>query len=167
MGSEKNPLDEYFQEKTAVSFGRGFAAGAFGQDAGRLGMRAGKSVAQGAMGAAGALAVGAAGMGAQMLYDAATKSRDFKAMLESNPDLIEAQQEDPKRFNQMFTTLRTFNPSFSRDPLVAGGMMRQMHEAPNGIAGLMSTALDSRDKLNKNPLSEQVSRAALSRGKRE
>jgi len=93
-----------------------------------------------------AVGVGIAGVGAAAgkIFDAATKSHDFKQMLSANPDLQEHHEADPKRFNMMFSTLRTMNPEFSKDPLVAGAFMRQMHESPTGIGGIASEALKHR-----------------------
>ena len=83
----------------------------------------------------------------QKLYDAATKTRDFKSMLEANPDLMQMQQEKPKQFNQMFTSLRTFTPEFSRDPVVAGTYMRQMMENPIGAGGIITQGIMPHAKL--------------------
>ncbi len=169
MGSEKNPVEEYLQEKTAGPFsglGSGFRQGFVGQGASVLGKDIGSAVRSGLLGGVGSLAVGALGMGAQRLYDAATKANDFRAMLEANPHLVPKQQEDPKRFNQIFTTLRTFNPGFSKDPLVAGSMVEHMLDNQTGISGLMGEALKSRDSL-RNPLFDQVPRAILESGKKQ
>jgi hypothetical protein len=111
----------------------------------------GHALGQKAMGAgaavAGASVAALAGMALTKVYDAATKSRDFKSMLAENADLAEAYQEDPKMFNRMFSTLRTFNPTFSKDPIVAGAYMRQMTEDPNHAGAVAVEALQHRDKL--------------------
>lgn len=121
----KNPVEEFLIEK------RAFGAGAVGKlralggkvapTLGRMGEQAGAAALAG-VGAAGfAGLVGAAGK----LYDAATKTRDFQNMLEANPDLHEHLQQDPAGFNRMFTSLRRFAPEFTKEPVVAGTLMRR------------------------------------------
>jgi len=110
--------------------------------------RFGQHFSHAAVGGLATAAVGAGITGAAMavnhILDAATKSSDFKQMLAANEDLHEHYNTDPKRFNMMFSTLRTMNPEFSKDPLVAGAFMRQMHESPTGIAGIAGEALKHR-----------------------
>lgn len=181
MATDKNPLDEYLEEKQAAGFLSGLGGGiqrglgaaipsghalpheVFSGAA--FGRTIGSAVGRGAMAAAGAAAIGLAGAGAQKLYDAATKNRDFKRMLDLNPDLAERHQENPRMFNQMFSTLRTFNPSFSRDPLVAGTYMRQMSEDPMHAGGKVVETLTYRDKMGP-PTSEGIMRAALGGNRR-
>jgi hypothetical protein len=76
--------------------------------------------------------------------DAATKGRDFRSMMEANEDLHMHHEQDPKRFNLMFSTLRNVNPEFSKDPLIAGSFMRRMIESPMGIGGIAGEALKHR-----------------------
>ena len=109
-----NPIEAYLQEKRA-GFGGDFVGGLgrpFGGGAGFASTLGSGLSGAAAMGLAGAT-IAATGKGVQKLYDAATKSRDFKNMLEANPDLAEHHAENPQRFNQMFSTLRTFNPAFT------------------------------------------------------
>lgn len=160
MASEKNPIGEYLKEKKAVSFLQGMRAGAMGQGPGRLGTEVGRSLVTGGLYAAGAAGVGALGAGASKLYDAVTKSHDFKSMLEYNPDLVEAHQRDPKMFNQMFSTLRTLNPQFSKDPLVAGTYMREMSSDPMHAGGKAVEALQHSDK-QRPTFGSSVTQAAL------
>lgn len=98
----------------------------------------------GAAAAGTAAVIGGAGMAASAAYDALTKSRDFKKMLEYNPDLHEHHQNDPRLFNQMYSSLRQMNPTFARDPLVAGGIMRQMSLNPNGMSGILQSVAPGR-----------------------
>jgi hypothetical protein len=79
--------------------------------------------------------------------DAATKQRDFRRMLSFNPDLQEHHERDPRMFNQMYSSLRTMNPGFAKDPLVAGTYMRRMSESPLTAGGVLTDAVGSRDKL--------------------
>lgn len=182
MGSEKNPIEEYL-EKKADWFGpamRGAASGAKRAVTGRggadlpfspflAGRKAGNTLVGGALGAAGAIAgagtLSLAALGVHKLYDAATKTRDFKSMLEYAPDVAEMHAENPQKVNQMFSTLRTFNPDFTRDPVVASSYVRRMvGEAESGGAGGIAVeALQSRDKM-KHPYSDTVLRAALGGG---
>lgn len=142
MASE-NPLTEYL-EKKAAGYGQ-----AFGQAA--KAVIAPKNIAGSIVGAGaaalGAGAIAAVGMAGHAIYDAATKSRDFKNMLAENEDVAEMHQNDPRMVNRMFSTLRTFAPEFSADPTVAGAYMRQMVGSPQGAAGFITGAIDARHKM--------------------
>ena len=151
MASEKNPLEDYLQAKEA-SGGAEFMKGLRGSVSGMGGAYgAGSTLGRKALGAgaavAGASAATLAGLALTKVYDAATKSRDFKSMLDENADLAQKYEEDPKTFNRMFSTLRTFNPAFSRDPIVAGSYMRQMTEDPMHAGTAAVEALQHRDKM--------------------
>ena len=143
-----NPLEEFLaeyapqQEKTALSFG----------DAGR---HLGEGVSRGVGGMLAATAVGGIGFAASKIHEAATKARDFRNMLEYNPDLHEHHERDPRMFNQMFTSLRSMNPSFSKDPLVAGTYMRRMVENPMTAGGILTETISSRDKIT-SPFARSV-----------
>lgn len=134
-----NPFDEFVQEflpaGEKVAFGFGEAA---------RGMAHGVA---GGVGAAGAAAiVGVAGIAAGKVYQAATKSRDFRGMLAYNQDLQEHHDRDPRVFNQMFSSLRSMNPEYSGDPIVAGSYMRRMLESPHTAGGILTESLSTRDK---------------------
>jgi len=105
-------------------------------------------MAHAAVGAAAAGAVGlvGAGLGSAVsgIFDAATKGHDFRQMMSANEDLHAHHEQDPKKFNLMFSTLRNVNPQFSKDPLVAGSFMRRMIESPMGIGGIAGEALKHR-----------------------
>lgn len=89
---------------------------------------------------AGVTAAGAYGMQAvQSAYHAITKKRDFQSMLEENPDLKD--HPNPKLVLQGFTSLRTFAPKFSQDPLVAGSYVRRIAENPVGMSGIVNEAM--------------------------
>ena len=141
MASE-NPLQAYMEKKAGFGQAVGQAAKATFSP---------QNIANHAVGAAGAAlgagALAGIGAGAHMLYDAATKSRDFKAMLAENEDVAQMHAENPREVNRMFSSLRTFAPEFTSDPTVAGAYMRQMVGNPNGVAGIMGQALDSRRKM--------------------
>jgi hypothetical protein len=160
-----NPVAEYLKEKKAggaADFGRGIASGAKGYLTGGRGMTGfaenlGHAGAKGSIGVGGVLAAAGVGAGISKLYDAATKARDFRAMLEENPDLAAKHQENPKLVNRMFTTLRTFNPAFSRDPVVAASYIREMVGEPVHAGGKVVDALNFRDKMGPS-LADRVSR---------
>jgi len=57
----------------------------------------------------------------EAIRGALTKSRDYKNMLEANPDLS---GEDSNMVQRAFNTLHKFNPEMAGDPLVAGGFVR-------------------------------------------
>lgn len=130
----------------------------------------GKGVAQNAQGALGTgLGVAAAtgvGLAASKAYDMVTKHQDFNAMLGSdmNQDVRAHHEQDPARVNQMFTTLRTMNPQFSKDPLVAGSYLRRMLDTPTAAGGIATEALQHRDSFPSIGM-EAFSRGALEGGK--
>lgn len=141
MASE-NPLQRYLEKKAG-----------FGQELSNAASTAfsAQNIAKGVVGAgAGALAGGALagiGAGAHMLYDAATKSRDFKNMLAENEDVAQMHENDPRAVNRMFSSLRTFAPEFTSDPTVAGAYMRQMVGNPLGVNQIINAAIDSKRKM--------------------
>ena len=131
-----NPIDEYLHSKEA-----GFLSGVWG------GMKgfAGTPVGQHATGAAATLGVLVAGRAALRGMDnvmlAITKKRDFNQMMEHNPDLKEPYQENTKQFLAQFTSLRSMQPRFSKDPIVAGTYMRQMSASPATAGTAVVSAL--------------------------
>lgn len=136
-----NPVTDYITMKTAGPFS------GMGRVAGDTGRKILDEIPKGVGAGVAALGVGAATSAVAKIHDALTKRRDFRAMLEHNPHLAEAQAQDPKRFNQLFTTLRTFNPAFSADPIVAGTYMDRMWQSPSGVGGIVTEALQARDKV--------------------
>ncbi len=131
-----NPLEDYLTEKTANP-------GILASLGGTLKQEFPKAMLQGLGGAAGTVGLAAMGVGAKAIYDAATKSRDFRQMMEANPDLQEDHQRDPKFFNLAFSSLRRMQPSFTKDPLVAGTYMRRMVGSPGSAGGVAVEALQS------------------------
>jgi hypothetical protein len=101
----------------------------------------------GAAAGLGATLVTGIGLAAAKTWDAITKHQDFNSMIGSdlNQDVKAHYQADPTRVNQMFTTLRTMNPQFSKDPLVAGSYLRRMLDAPHAAGGVATEALTHRD----------------------
>lgn len=147
----KDAVEEFLSMKKTAGPEKSMMA-RFGGHAAKAGVGA---LAAG-IGAAGAVGIG---MAVSKIVDAATKSHDFKMMLENNQDLHSKYQEDPKRFNMMFSTLRTMNPQFSKDPLVAGTFMRRMVMSPEGIGGIAGEALTHRGDFEQ-PLMEAFGRGA-------
>lgn len=90
--------------------------------------------------------VGAVGVAASKIYDAATKSRDFRAMLSVNPELHDFVKENPNKANSLFTSLRQINPDFSKDPYVAGHYIRQMAGDPGREGGYLLLAAQERGR---------------------
>lgn len=132
-----NPVDDYLEVTEKKAFLEGAARGArraFSPEG--LGMLAVQS-----LGVAGA---GALIESARKTYMAATKNQHFKKMLEVNPDLGEAQQQDPKMFNQYYNSLRSLNPQFAADPVVAGSFMRKMTEFPTNAGNILVDSLQKR-----------------------
>lgn len=142
-----NPIEDFMQVKQAGQLslpGMGRSAGEFARSTGgRIGAEIPKAIG----GAVAGLGVAAAGAAAGKIYEALTKRRDFKAMLEHNPQLADAHAQDPKGFNQLYSTLRTMNPEFARDPLVAGSYMDRMVQNPSGIGGMATELLGARDRM--------------------
>lgn len=143
------PIDEFLEtygspetEKTANQTAFGFA-----QNPGRLaqfGQNFGKAMVGGLGAGAATAAVGIGAMAAKSIMSAATKSRDFRAMLENNEDLGAHHANDPRRFNQLYTSLHTMNPAFAQDPIVAGTYMRQMLENPMNAGGILAQTIGTR-----------------------
>lgn len=146
-----NPVEEFLMAKEAL--------GPVGPFARRLG---GKMLESGASGLAYAgMAAGVAGVAqaAQHLYNAATKKRDFDAMLLRNPHLLPFHQQDPEGFGQMYTSLRAMNPEFARDPLVAGSYMWEAMERDPQTRGL--TVIKARQDAGRAPGPGPISNAFM------
>jgi hypothetical protein len=156
-----NPVEEFLLTKQALGINlRGVGDALRSPTAKRIGA--------GALGAIGA-GVGAAGfagaVGAtEKLYLAATKAHDFRQMMEANPDLHAHQQADPAGFNRMFTSLRTFAPDFTREPMVAGAYMRNAMEAPEDQRGMLGVRAMSELKQPRQGAASEAAMTAFQRG---
>lgn len=140
-----SPLDQYEEARKTAGIGSFL---------GRMGQGAASRLKPEALGGAlvvGGATVAATGLGAaaQKIIGAITKQRDFKRMLEHSPDLHDAYQQNPDRFNQQYTSLRNLNPTFAADPLIAANYMRQMSMDPERSGGVLVTSL--RDLPNRRP----------------
>lgn len=122
-----NPVDEYL-ELRKEAFGMSSVRGVLPRNVGSQVAAAGMTLGLGA-------ALGAAVPIADKIYGAVTRSRDFKGMMEVNPDLQEMEAQDSQFFNQAYNSLRKVNPTFGRDPIIAGSYMRKMMNNPEA-AGL-------------------------------
>lgn len=151
-----NPVDEFLEyEKTAQigSFLRGVGKGltalsrpiiAAGDKipanqraalaAMRRGVDLGQQMQTGAAVAAGGAMLTGVGLAAKKINDAINKRREFKAMMDIDPEMTALRDSDTPFFHAAYTSLRTVNPTFGRDPLTASALMRNMM-ANKDIAG--------------------------------
>lgn len=144
-----NPVEEFLLEKKAFNFGGLMSKAA--PIAGRVGEAAGTGVVTGVGAAAFAGLVGAAGK----LYDAATVARDYRSMMEANPDLAQHQEADPSGFNRMFSSLRALAPEYTKEPLVAGHLMRNAMELePEQRGDKVISLMNSKPQQRTGPASE-------------
>jgi hypothetical protein len=150
------PIETYFQEKKAAQLSLPGMGGMGGRIGGALG-QAGSNAAIGAVASAGAAGLGVA---ASKIYDAITKRQNFLQMLEHNPDLEESLRDNPKLFNQAYSSLRVANPAFSRDPLIAGTYMRKIMDSPLGAGGFLGEAMDHQSH-GRSPVMEAFGKGAL------
>lgn len=124
------------EEKTAM-VGQA-VGGLLGEGLGRLGKQTGQALAGGLAGAAAGALVGGLGDAVGHLHDAATKARDYRAMIAQHPHL---EQENPAAVQSAFTTLRRFAPEFSKDPLIAGSYVTKIVANSDNAATLMEGAM--------------------------
>jgi hypothetical protein len=123
-----NPVDEYLDS----AHGSVKTAGFFSE----MGRGAKEVLAPGRLGGhmAGAALIGATGYvlprAADKIYRAITKARDYRVMMEANPDLHDFHTADPAMFNRHFTSLRNMAPEFTADPVIAGTYMRRLSQNP-------------------------------------
>lgn len=150
------PIEEYFQKKAAQLSLPGMGSGMGGRIGGAL-ASAGTHAAVGAAASAGAAGLGLA---ASKIYDMVTKRQNFLQMLEHNPDLQEHLEHDPKLFNQAFSSLRAANPSFSRDPLIAGSYMRKIMDSPIHAGTAIELAMQGQQH-GRSPVMDAFGKGAL------
>jgi len=151
-----NPIDEFLEyEKTAgvgsflKGIGRGltsmskpvYAAGEgvspeirAAYAAMQRGANLGQQMQSGAALAAGGAAITGIGLAAKKIIGAIDKRRDFRQMMELDPELGDLQKRDTKFFNAAYSSMRNVNPTFGRDPITSGAMMHNMLANPE-IAG--------------------------------
>lgn len=120
-------------ERTGEQFGSSLLEGV-----GRSGADAGKLLTLGVGGAAiGGVAAGI-GAGVNQLLGAAQKRRDFKEMMELNPDLLEHHKDHPEFFNASYSAIRRVAPQYGEDPVVAGSLMRRMMANPDAAGTILT-----------------------------
>lgn len=127
-----DPIESYLEKRAAIG-------PALSRMAGRLGPAAEQAGVQAGVG----LAIAGIGAGAIGAFRAITKRRDFKGMLEANPDLQEYHQANPVEFNRHYDSFRTLNPRFSADPVVSGTYLRQMSMNPSSAGKVIVESLES------------------------
>jgi hypothetical protein len=98
-----------------------------------------------ALAVGGTMAAGLATAIATDLYDAArrglTKSRNFKRLMQANPDL---KDYDQKRLKESFNTLHRYGPEFTADPLMGGSLLKALAGLPGNEHTLMKDVLKAR-----------------------
>ena len=149
-----NPLDDFLMTKHGAPM----------MPSPSMGSVFGKAMLTGGAGALMTAGVAAAGIAASKIYDAATKVRDFRSMMSSpfNTDLHEHYTSRPRDFNAAYSSLRSVNPDFSKDPMIAGTYMRRMMTYdPASAGGTLVESLSHRDR-GPSPMME-----ALTSGGRE
>ncbi len=85
------------------------------------------------------------------LFDSAkrglTKSRNFKRIMDANPNL-KSEVLDKNRIKPSFDALHRFAPDFMSDPLIGGGLLKAMANSPGGNEyQLMEKLISSRKSL--------------------
>ncbi len=122
-----NPIDEFLEMKKEAGFwdaAKRVASSSFG-----------KKFQEGAGLAAGSALVGGGALAVHKIRNSISRKNDFKRMMKTDPELRGLQGEKPQFFNQAYNSLRRMNPTFGKDPLVAGSYMRKMMSNPDA-AGL-------------------------------
>jgi len=141
-----NPLDDYLMAKKAdqgilPGMGR-FMGGMGSRTLGNLRTGAEEAIGSGAVG----LAATGLGVAALKVYRAIGKRKDFKSMMEHNPDLQEMQSRDPSKFNAHYNSLRTLVPSYAQDPIISGSLMRSMSFNPEHAGSILTQSMETRSK---------------------
>jgi len=142
-----DPIDDFLEKKEAGFFGdvwRGATSPS--------GEQVGRQLTHAAIGAGAALAAAAAVPAANKILGAITKRHDFKMMMESNPNLHPHLEENPKLFNQAYTSLRSLNPTFAKDPLVAGGLMLKIMTEPAVAPSVLTEAYRAKQRSEMSPM---------------
>ena len=154
---KNNPAEDFLEDYGSKEAAFGQQAAAFGQ----AGAKAfGAAALQGVAAAGASALVAGTVMGAQHVYQALTRERDFKKMMEANEDLHVMHQSDPRKFNLAFNSLRSMNADFAKDPFVAGSYMRAAAENPTGGSMLAERVYFPSQKNNAGSAGNRGSQAA-------
>jgi hypothetical protein len=81
-------------------------------------------------------------------------------MLEANPDVAAMHGADPHTVTRFYNSLRTLNPTFAKDPVVAGSYMRSMMEDPSRAGHQLVQSLAMAPPSGQTPW-DNVQRAGL------
>lgn len=130
-----NPINDYLHLKEAAKYPPKFGTSRLGTMFAGAGQKVLEEVPKGIGAGMAAAGIGAAGAAVNKIVDVVMKRREFREMMDHNPHLQDAHAQDPKRFNQLYSTLRTFNPAFAGDPIVSGSYMDRMWNNPQGAGG--------------------------------
>jgi hypothetical protein len=79
-----------------------------------------------------------------LVKEKATKASSYKAMVEKNPQLANA---DPTMVEDAFSTLYRFNPSYAEDPLVAGTFVKNVLDQERVDIGTISNLVGARKQI--------------------
>lgn len=77
----------------------------------------------------------------QTAKDAIGKAKNYKSMLNDNPDL---RKVDSKKVQRLFTSLHTHNPNYAADPMTAGAFVRQQADMEGVDFGMIRNVSDAR-----------------------
>lgn len=138
-----NPVDEFLELEKSANFFRSIARGVGRQFGPTAAESLGGQVAGGALLEVGAMGARGIGAAASKIHDSITKKRDFKEMMELNPNLREFNQSpmDQKRFNASYNSIRRLAPEYGRDPIVAGSIMNKMMLNPESSGTMLASML--------------------------
>lgn len=110
----------------------------------RMGHAAGQLGGGLAMGVAGGILTAIAGDAYDAIKRGLTKGRNFKAMIEENPDLKQLPSKDVQR---AFSVLHQFNPEFASNPTVAGSFVRRQAQFAEFDPNQLNTLVGARNNL--------------------
>jgi len=142
-----NPVEEYFELRKEAGFLSGLwkgVSGGAGATAVERGAQLGGDLRQGAMQTAMTVGAALAIPAAQKVVGALRKRHDYNKMMDHDPSLHDLKEQDPKFFNQSFTSLRRANPSFGSDPMISSSYMHKMVGNREGAGLAVAEAMQQR-----------------------
>ena len=133
--------DEILEEMDGILKKAAFNAAGMAKTVGRGALMGASGIATMAMGGIGLALAGDA-------YDAAkrgiSKTRDYKRMLATNPDL---KNKPAVMVQNIFSTLHRFNPEYASDPIVSGSFVRMHADAASNDDGVGTIGLETMKSL--------------------